>query len=276
MVDLRNDTNDINDFDIMSGDRLVAMYKDKSLEIIDTRRCPLHLLNTGNFIRWMRSRAIDGSRHNSRSLKRAFNLSSFEENFNTSKQMNGATITDNFWIRKCNSELTYEDIAFKKNEFFKAALDIDKSLYERKPSRTPELTNIGSQEKGWNLESGKWWLYKNERRIEIEAEYITYKIGELLGYNMAKYEIMGDCEYIKTEDFTMGKYNLQHANSIVGASEDFNYNFEKFNEIMPALNQEYVDIIILDILCGNVDRHTENYGILTDRETGEIVGFAPN
>ena len=26
----------------------------------------------------------------------------------------------------------------------------------------------------------------------------------------------------------------------------------------------------------NYDRHTENYGVLTDRNTGKIISFAPN
>lgn len=32
----------------------------------------------------------------------------------------------------------------------------------------------------------------------------------------------------------------------------------------------------MDVLCFNVDRHTNNYGILRDRESGEIVSMAPN
>ena len=36
------------------------------------------------------------------------------------------------------------------------------------------------------------------------------------------------------------------------------------------------DILFMDALVFNVDRHTQNYGLLRSRETGEILSMAPN
>lgn len=35
-------------------------------------------------------------------------------------------------------------------------------------------------------------------------------------------------------------------------------------------------LIFLDTVCMNMDRHTKNYGVLRNPETGEIVKLAPN
>ena len=38
----------------------------------------------------------------------------------------------------------------------------------------------------------------------------------------------------------------------------------------------YLDILFMDALVFNVDRHTQNYGLLRSRETGEILSMAPD
>ena len=35
-------------------------------------------------------------------------------------------------------------------------------------------------------------------------------------------------------------------------------------------------MIYLDTLCSNVDRHTKNYGVLRDVNSGKIISLAPN
>ena len=32
----------------------------------------------------------------------------------------------------------------------------------------------------------------------------------------------------------------------------------------------------MDTICANPDRHTNNFGLLRDTQTGELIGFAPN
>ena len=39
---------------------------------------------------------------------------------------------------------------------------------------------------------------------------------------------------------------------------------------------KYVKMIWLDTVCFNMDRHTENFGLLRDNDSGEIINLAPN
>ena len=270
---------------IMSRDIEVASFDNdfNNFKVLNENLCPIFLLRTKNVKAWLSERVIDGSRRSSRALKKIFGLSSFAEDDVTALVMNAATITDNFWIKKEDSNLTYSDICYKENDLFMQALDgaSVKDLLEKKPSRTPELNNMGCQEKGWKLEEDGWWLYKNQRNEETISEMITFKIGKLLSFDMAEYELANEGKYIKTKDFTEGKYNLQHINCIMHdhdgmTDEDYSYNYTTLKGINPKLAEEYLNIICLDAICHNVDRHTRNYGLITSREDGRILKLAPN
>jgi hypothetical protein len=39
---------------------------------------------------------------------------------------------------------------------------------------------------------------------------------------------------------------------------------------------DYVRMLFLDTICANPDRHTFNFGILRDVDTGKVLGLAPN
>ena len=210
-------------------------------------------------------------------LKRASGLSLTASDFDSAMRSNAACITDNFWVRREGEELTWEDVKFRDDRYYRMALASDNSVFQGKPSRTPELTNIGSREKGWRLVDGTWWLYKNQPASENEAELLTCRIGKLLGVDMAHYEMDG--EYIRTRNFTEGRANLQHADALVYehdgiAAEDVRYNYEVFRTL--GLEAAYLNILFLDAIVNNPDRHTKNYGILTSQEDGRVLGMAPN
>ena len=63
---------------------------------------------------WLETRAIDSHRANSRLLKKALRLVE-KDDISTVIHVNGATITDNYWIREIGSNLTYNDVKFSDN-----------------------------------------------------------------------------------------------------------------------------------------------------------------
>lgn len=271
---------------IMAGDKKTAQYdSDFNVKILDHKLAPLYILNGGSVKDWISQRALNSERANSRTLKSKYGLSKTASDFAAAMKMDAAKITDNFWVKDESDKRSYEDIRFKSDELFSLALYRDTDCMDKAAERTPELTNIGAQEKGWKLIDGEWWLYKKEPLQEIVSEYITFRLGKAMGFDMAEYEIVENGAFIRTKDFTEGKYNLQHANSIVRDHEtdgriipddDLAYNYQTFCAVDSQLGKQFIDICMLDALCENFDRHTENYGLLTDRQTGEIIKMAPN
>lgn len=148
-----------------------------------------------------------------------------KDDVNTVLAVNGATLTDNYWVKSSDSLATYEEIRFKNNLFDKLALCGNPDSYSLKPARTPELTSIGSFEKCWRLINGKWWLYKKSNDNEIFSELFISKLSERLQLPTARYEKDGD--YIRTLDFTDGaKVNYEPIYSLVGEYDDYQYCFD--------------------------------------------------
>ena len=260
--------------EVMSGDKVVATVNNGIITDSDRALLPLYLKRAGNVECWLRDRAIDSHRTNSRLLKKALRLS-VSDDAEVALEVNAATITDTYWFRKRGSGLTFIDVRFKNNYFDKLALRGDPDSFNQPYSRTPELTNIGSFEKCWRLENGKWWMVKQGNELERFSELFICKLGMALGFPMAEY--LPENGTIKSPDFTNGaQFNYESADGIVGDDEGYSVNFEAFWSLAPELAKQYIDIIYLDSICFNMDRHTKNYGVLRDTETGAVLRMAPN
>ncbi len=262
----------------MSKDVAVAKWQDDNLEIINDKLLPLYLINTGNVEKWLETRAIDCHRANSRLLKKALRLTE-KDDTSTVLAVNAATITDNYWIKPFDSNLTYEDVRFDNDYFANLALTGNYDSFNRvansKHSKTPELTNIGSFEKCWKLRNGQWWMHKKASHDEMFSELFIYKLGMELGFKMAEYELGNGV--IKTKDFTENALvNFEPAFNILGDDEDYINTVEMLKDICPDAVGDYVKMLFLDTICANPDRHTFNFGVLRDADNGEILGLAPN
>ena len=259
---------------LMSEDRVIATVKNGVVTEADERLLPLYLKRTGNIEGWIASRAIDSHRTNSRLLKRALRLRTTDD-IATALAVNAATVTDRYWFKPEGSSAVYEDIRFKENYFAELALRGDPDSFSRKPSRTPELTNTGSFEKCWKLIDGEWWMYKSGNKEEYFSELFICKLCEKLGLPTAHYELDG--RYIRSKDFTNGAaVNFEPMRALVDDDEDYENCFNILNEISPDIAVQYLLLLWMDTVCYNMDRHTENFGLLRDVKTGRIISLAPN
>lgn len=265
-------------FEILSADTVVALWQDGKLTVVNDALLPLYLKRISNAELWLESRAIDSHRANSRLLKKALRLAE-KDDVSTVVHVNGATITDNYWVRPIDSALTYVDVRFDNDYFSNLALKGTYDSFNRaansKHSRTPELTNVGSFEKCWKLRDGKWWMFKRANHNELFSELFVFELGKALNMNMAHYE-RGQ-GVIKSLDFTdSAKVNFEPASTFMGDNEDYEDVISELQKICPEAMVDYVKMIFLDTIVANPDRHTNNFGLLRDVNTGKFIGFAPN
>lgn len=258
---------------VMSADKQVVRIEDGLVVDVDKQFAPLHFINGKDFTSWLEGRAIDSHRANSRLLKKVLRLAN-RDDANTALAVNAVTITDNYWFKADGENLTWTEVKFNENVFDNLALKGDPDSFSQKPSRTPELTNIGSFEKCWRLINGDWWMYKSGNNNQIFSELFIYHLGKELGFNMAKYEY--DNGYVKTKDFTDGKVNFEPIGSVMGDNEDYSDNFNYFMTLSKDIAVDYLKMLYLDSICYNMDRHTNNYGLLRNIETGKVISLAPN
>ncbi len=259
---------------VLSKDDVVVWLDGEKIIKRDLLRCPLALRKGDSVDNWLNDRAIDSHRVNSRLLKKVLHLTDKSD-----KEIvlynNAVTITDNFWVKSEDGDLKWDDVKFSFNYFDKLALLGNPDSFKLKPSRNPEITNIGSYEKCWSIENNRWVMYKKETINQRFSEYFIYLLGLELGFNMAKYEL---CDIgIKTYDFTENnKYNFEPIKSIMGENEDYNDVFNTLYKIDSEIAKDYLKMIYLDTLCFNMDRHNLNYDLLRDSVSGKIIKLAPN
>jgi len=268
---MKREVREVQEYYLMSRDKMIARVKGDVFLPKHKDKLPFYLQRTGDFVGWLESRAIDKHRTNSRLLKKALRLTTAADSEIVIKN-NAVSITDTYWVKGKDSELTYEDVRFKTNLFDKLALYGDPDSFNLEGGRTPELTNIGSFEKCWRIIDEEWYLYKAGSELELFSELFICNLGKILGFNMAEYEMDG--EYIRSKDFTNGaSVNFEAMWGLLGDDEDYEKNY---NALPRNCREDYVKMIFLDTLCFNMDRHTKNYGILRDFESGDILKFAPN
>lgn len=266
------------EYEILSSDVVVATWKNNNLNILNEDLLPLYLKYHNDINSWLESRAIDSTRVNSRLLKKALGLKE-KDDISTSLFSSGACITDNFWIRKVGLSLTYNDVKFKSDDFSKLALtgDLDtfNLLANSKNKKTPELTNTGSYEKCWKLINGSWYMLKKANHDEMFSEIFVSKLGKMLSMNMVVYE--KGKGYVKSKDFTNNNaFNFEPASTFMNDNDDYFDVIDKLNVICPTAIDDYIKMIYLDTIVFNVDRHTNNFGLLRDVNSGMFISLAPN
>ncbi len=70
---------DKNNYEILSVDILVALWKESKLTVLNESLLPLYLYRNQNADQWLAARAIDSRRPNSRLLKKALRLAEKDE-----------------------------------------------------------------------------------------------------------------------------------------------------------------------------------------------------
>ena len=189
-------------------------------------------------------------------------------------------ITDNYWVRMDDENVSWDRIVFSQDCFADVALrcNIDDFTRPFSPQQlsapTPELTNIGSFEKCWRRVDGAWTMLKAGTPEERFSEIFIYRLCDNMGLPAAQYYDMDG--YVATPDFTGQELNFEPMRYLVQDDEDYERNYRVLKSFDKGLERQYLDILFMDALVLNPDRHTENYGILRDRETGEVLRMAPN
>ena len=146
----------------------------------------------------------------------------------------------------------------------------------------PEFTTNGMLPKCWRRENGIIRLYKggtcgaSNTGNEPFSEFYAARIANALGINTISYglskwqgELCSTCEL-----FTSQGYSFMPIGRLVnkgGMKAVRDYYKSLGEDFINALN----DMLVLDTIICNVDRHFGNFGFLVDNHTNKIVAPAP-
>ena len=221
---------------IMLKNTPCAVIRDN--EIITTEAfAPLHIQHRNNFIEWLEDRSADLNRSYMRNILKHLNLPVLD-GVTAVKSVHAASVTDMFWIKPFDSTLNYTDVIFKNDLYHKAALIGDPDLFSQEKIFTPEITNLGSYNKGWKLENGKWFMYKSGSPLEVWSEIFTSALAKQLGLDAVEYKCING--FSVCQDFTKCAVNFEPAKALIGSNTSYETNLEIMKSF--GLQKKYMDI----------------------------------
>lgn len=202
----------------------------------------------------------------------------------------GLSLSDQYWICPEGTNLTWDEINFFENAF---SDDIGDVLFGTKKKdnafdfSSPDNTSDGNLKKRWKIIDGKRCLVKggsNPFRQQPFNEVIATGIMERLGIPHIPYTVMWNqgTPYSVCEDFITGDTELIPAWRIMQIQKQDNSTsrYQHFINCCETLGIKgvipYLDqMIVLDYIIANEDRHLNNFGVIRNAETLEWIGMAP-
>lgn len=273
---------------LYSKDVLLASFTNFELDTVyNEYLLPLYFNRYNDLKYWLESRAIDSHRPSSRLLKKALRLAERDDT-NTVLSQYAQTLTDTYWVKSEGVDLNYNGIRADFNSNI-ASLSLTASYdsfndlaMSSSKSITYELTNVGSFEKCWykhgNIIESEWCMIKRATPQEAFSELVAYYLNKQLNFSTAEYSLTQE-GYIESINFA-SKYNFEPMWNIVLDNDDYDLTIKALQNLEEKYNvdliSDFLKIIFVDTLIANPDRHTKNYGILRDIDTGSIISLAPN
>ena len=237
--------------------------------------------------RWWTKRSIPASRKGIRDVLEELELSSPQELI---EKCFGLSLSDQYWISPTDRPLAWHRVNFFENAFSE---DIGNILFGKGGSSgsksliSPDNTANGNLKKKWKIIGGRRVLLKDSGapyRQEAYNEVLASEIAGRLGISHVPYTLISEDGEICSgcEDFITPETDLVAAAQVMSAFKKRNEQseYEFYIECCEALGitdarKKSEQMLVLDYLIVNEDRHLNNFGLIRNAVTLEWVGTAP-
>lgn len=202
----------------------------------------------------------------------------------------GLSLSDQYWIKPADSDLEWSKINFFENGFSADVGDVLLGKADKKGHfdfSSPDNTSDGCLKKRWKIVEGKRCLFKSGSNPFMQQpfnEVIASKVATRLGIPHVDYSIVWDdgVPYSVCEDFIDVNTELVSAWRIMQMSKKDNSTSVYRHYINCCLALGITDIVkavdqmlVLDYIIANEDRHQNNFGLTRNAETLEWIAAAP-
>lgn len=202
----------------------------------------------------------------------------------------GLSLSDQYWICPAGSKLNWGKINFFENPFSE---DMGNILFGRGSSNSkislmsPDNTSDGWLKKKWKVIDGKRCLIKGgsgATQQEPYNEVFASRIMERLGIPHVPYSLLVEDNYpysacgnfITPDTELISAWYIMHTAKKENHTSVYQHYVNCCDRLgVPGIRQALDQMIVLDYLIVNEDRHQNNFGVIRHAETLEFIGAAP-
>lgn len=197
----------------------------------------------------------------------------------------GLSVNDTYWVVPQGENLQWKDYSLYRNSFSEALSLVAFTGYSHtihRLSPSPEMTTNGQLPKTWRREGEQLILYKGATDPalyttggrEPYSEYYAAQVAKAMGIEHVSYDLRQFKGILAStcRNFTSEDRAYIPAGKLLKTS-----NLDELHDLMEKTGsgQKFSDMVLLDAVIWNEDRHFGNFGFLQDTETGEILTLAP-
>ena len=257
---------------------ITSINKDK------IERLPLGMSPTSESLtRWLQHRTIPANRAYAQNFLSKNGLS--ENDFIGILQIcKGLSLTDCYWVTYPNDQKTFAEVNLFDNRFSQVLSQIAFTGYGSSPASkfrsSPEFTTNGMLPKAWRRKEGKVLLYKGgtsglaNTGKEPYSEFYAAQVAEAMGiphvtYGLSKWkgQLCSTCELFTSKDIS-----FVPASTLISTSK-ISQIIDWFDD--HGWKNDLADMLVLDAIIRNTDRHLGNFGFLVDNHTNQLLRPAP-
>ena len=200
----------------------------------------------------------------------------------------GLNLVDQYWIRRVDENVLYEDVNFFDHPFSDQIGDalLGKGL-QGGDLHNPSSSTNGDLRKAWRAKGEKRYLLKAGSGFSSQESFneaAASIILDLLGLPHAQYDVVfiDGLPFSRCENFITRETELIDAWHIMAAFKKRN-DFSNYQHFLYCCERfdikgakEYLDrLLTFDYIIGNEDRHFGNFGALRDANTLKFIGMSP-
>lgn len=263
-------------------------------KIIDAEAFPVGVITDNNLKNiigrlngWWQGRAIPASRDG---LKQILQTYGIETTTKLAARSLGLSLSDQYWLKPAGSDIEWQDVNFFTNDF---SSDLGDAFFSRGSSKpninplTPDASSNGWLKKKWTIIDGKRYLAKAGSVPLLQQPYNEVAASQImqgLGIEHVEYKLLIEdgrplslCKNFVDTETEFVPANL--IRSVLPKSKNDNEytHFVKCAEKLEIPNvKELLDnLLTIDFLIENTDRHYGNFGFIRNVNTLKFTGPAP-
>ena len=262
--------------------------------IYDEKRLPFGLKYSGKkeaqfkqLSDWIENRGLPRGRSDLVNIQHDMNVKNSVELSFGSYALN---LTDQYWVHKSDIDIKWKDVNFFDNDF-KEIINFDITGVFKKDDDiiiAPDLTVDGSLRKKWIINDNERYLIKGSRYDEMQEPFNEYIASEIMKHFDIKHVEYG---LIRNESnnipLSICKCMVNKDTEYITAQtvldmepKEGRNEYDRFIQIcnkhgIDDAKKKIDEMIAIDYIIGNTDRHTGNFGIIRNANNLEWIEVVP-